>query len=108
MLGRAAEEIVLDIEDNWKRDNLIQAGVDNVVAVTARIDGLKSWLEMRKRLESVAVIRTIDLRLISKTEARMNIYFTGVPEQLALAMEQADLGLLSAGSHWVLTSEATR
>lgn len=108
LLGRAAEEIVLDIEDNWKRDNLIQAGVDNVVAVTARIDGLKSWLEMRKRLESVAVIRTIDLRLISKTEARMNIYFTGVPEQLALAMEQADLGLLSAGSHWVLTSEATR
>lgn len=108
LLKRAAEEVTLDIEDNWKRDNLIQAGVDHVVAVTARIDGLASWLNMRNRLRDVAVIRAIDLRLLSKTEVRMNIHYTGVPDQLVLAMEQADLGLYSAGSTWILTPEAPR
>jgi hypothetical protein len=104
-LARAAVELTSQIEDNWKRDNLLQFGHQAVVAVKIRIDGLAAWLEIRNRLGGVAVIRQSDLVLLSLEEVRVNLHYIGEPEQLALALEQADLVINRQDDGWVLEME---
>jgi len=101
---RAAEELVRSIEDNWKVDNLLQFDQQAVVAVKIKIGGLPDWLKIRERLEGVAVIRRSDLVILSLDEVRVNLHYIGDPEQLDLALRQADLRLVQEGDGWVLES----
>jgi len=102
LLGRAARELTSEIEDNWKRDNLLQFGNKAVIAVTIRIGGLEDWLTVRKKLAGVAVIRSTDLIILSLDEVRVNLNYIGSLQQLSLALEQADLKLIQEGDGWGL------
>ncbi len=102
LLARAASELTRQIEDDWKRENLLQFGNRAVLAVTIRIGGLEDWLKVRKRLVGVAVVRSTDLVIISLDEVRVNLNYIGSLEQLSLALEQADLRLRREGDGWVL------
>ena len=102
LLSRAAIELTSQIEDNWKRDNLLQFGSQAVIAVKIRINSLKDWLDIRRRLGGVAVIRRSDVVILSLDEVRVNLHYIGEPEQLALVLEQADLAINRDGDGWVL------
>jgi hypothetical protein len=102
LLGRAAQELARQVEDNWKKDNLLQFETSAVAAAKVPIRRLKDWLEVRKRLSGVAVVRRVDMILISLDEVRINIHYFGAAEQLVLALEQADLVMSAEGGEWVL------
>ena len=102
LLRRAATVLAQQVEDNWKRDNLLQFGRPAVLAVTVRIRSLGDWLVVRKRLAGVAVIRRADLALLSRAEVRVNLHYIGDPNQLTLALEQADLTLSREENEWIL------
>ena len=102
LLRRAVAEIALLVEDNWKRENQLQFGRSAILAVTVPIGGLPDWLEVRRRLSGVAVVRIADLVLMSRDEVRVNLHYIGDAEQLALALEQADLVLTSVGDDNIL------
>ncbi len=102
LLRRAAAALVQQVEDNWKRDNLLQFGRPAVLAVTVRIKGLGDWLVVRKRLAGVAVIRRADLALLSRAAVRVNLHYIGESDQLTLALEQADLTLSTEDDEWIL------
>jgi hypothetical protein len=102
LLTRASLELTSHIEDNWKRDNILQFGRQAVVAIKIRISSLKDWLDVRSRLEKVAVVRRSDLVILSLEEVRVNLQYIGEPEQLALALEQADLRITREGDGWAL------
>ena len=102
LLRRAASALVHDIEDNWKRDNILRLGDLGVLAVAVPISGLSHWLEIREHLDGVAVIRRIDLVLMSLDEVRVNLHHFGSPDQLVLALEQADLLLTWRGDESIL------
>ena len=101
-MARAAAELSRRVQDNWKNDNLLHFTRKAVVAVTVRIGGLGDWLAVRERLERVAVIRKAELVLLSRDEVRVNLHYIGEPEQLSLALEQADLTLSRDGDDWLL------
>ena len=102
LLARAAADLSRQVQDNWKNDNLLHFTRKAVVAVTVRIGGLGDWLAVRQRLERVAVIRKAELVLLSLDEVRVNLHYIGEPEQLSLALEQADLTLSRDGDDWIL------
>lgn len=102
LLRRAATVLAQQVEDNWKRDNLLQFGQPAVLAVTVRIRSLGDWLVVRKRLAGVAVIRRADLALLSRAEVRVNLHYIGESDQLTLALEQADLTLSREEDEWIL------
>ncbi len=102
LLARAAEELTSIVEDNWKRDNLLQFGRTGVIPVVLPISGLKDWLRVRKRLGGVAVIRRAEMVLLSRDRVRLNLHFIGETSQLTLALEQADLALVQEGGKWFL------
>ena len=93
LLRRAAVGLAREVEDAWKRDNRMAFGRPAVMAVTVPVGGLGDWLAIRGRLERVAVVRRIELVLLSRDEVRVNLHYIGESEQLVLALEQADLVL---------------
>lgn len=103
LLARAARELMAIVEENWKRDNVLEFGRSGLIAAVVPITGLRDWLEVRSRLEGVAVIQRAELVLLSHTEARVNLHFIGKTGQLMLALEQVDLGLSEEGGNWLLS-----
>ena len=102
LLARAAEELTSIVEDNWKRDNLLQFERAGEIPVVLPISGLKDWLRVRKQLGGVAVIRRAEMVLLSRERVRLILHFIGETSQLALALEQADLALVQEGGKWFL------
>lgn len=93
LLNRAAREIMIEVEDAWKRDNQLDFGRPALLAVSIPVSGLADWLAIRQRLSGVASIRQAEVVLMSRSEVRANLHFIGSAEQLALALAQADLVL---------------
>jgi hypothetical protein len=102
LLARAANETTYVVEDNWKRDNLLQFSNSGVLPVVLPITGLKDWVSVRARLSGVAVLRRTEMVLLSKDEVRLNLHFFGDTSQLALALEQVDLKLYQDEGKWLL------
>lgn len=105
LFRRAAAEIMIEVEDGWKRDNLLHFEDSAVIAVSIPIRQLSDWLSVRQRLSEVAFIRNTDLVLLSRSEVRVNLHFIGSEEQLILALDQADLQLTrEPDGEWILRS----
>ena len=104
LLSRAALELTYRLEDEWKSENLIQLGDRQSLPAVIAISGLPDWLEVRRRLASVAIVEKVELLLLSRDEARVNLVYSGTPEQLSVALDQVDLGLLPTDTGWAITS----
>ena len=102
LFHRAVDAIIGQMENDWKQENLLRFDRPSVAAVTVRIADLGDWLTVRRRLENVAVLQRVDLVLLSRDQARVNLYYAGTPRQLLVALEQADLSLAQEGSEWIL------
>ena len=101
-LGRAAVAVVKHIQNTWKHQNLLKLNRPNIAAVAVPITGLEDWLLIQKRLNAVALIRKSDLVLLSLDEARINVHYVGEPEQLRVALGQADLTMIQEDGEWVI------
>jgi hypothetical protein len=102
MLMRVAISTRNKIEDTWKEENLIKFEQGSVLAASVPILSLTDWVEVRRRLADVAIIERIELVLISRNEALINIYYLGGDEQLSLALAQADMRLEEEEGSWTL------
>ncbi|MFC1673482.1 DUF2066 domain-containing protein [Pseudomonadota bacterium] len=102
VLQRAAEQLTAQVEDNWKQDNLIQAGTAQVLPISVPVAGLKSWVSVRERLNGVAIVQNAEMVLLRRDVVRLNLHFIGDAEQLALSLDQADLALWQEAGNWYL------
>lgn len=103
LLARAAEATMTEVQNQWKRENLVSAGEASMESVSVPIAGLNDWLTVRRRLERVQTIEKIEVVLLSRSLAVINIHHFGNAEQLGLALEQADLTLREGAEGLVLT-----
>ena len=101
-LGRAAVAVGKHIENTWKNENLLKLNRLNIAVVAVPITGIQDWLLIQKRLKVVALIRKSDLVLLSLDEARINVHYVGEPEQLRVALGQADLTMIQEEGEWVI------
>jgi hypothetical protein len=102
LLERARRDIVELIEDNWKTANLIQFEQNSVMVAEMPLTSLREWVEAQKRFREVALIQRVDLVLMSREEARFNIFYLGDASQLKLALAQKDLVLTEGEGNWTL------
>ena len=105
MLERAAVQLYAQVQDNWKQDNLIQAGSAQVLPISVPVTSLADWVKVRDRLNGVAIVRRADPVLLRRDEVRVNLHFIGDAEQLALSLDQADLVLWEEAGHWYLAQK---
>ena len=109
VMARAVTALTDETQDRWKRNNRLTAGVASVTAVTVPLAGLPDWLDVRKRLRGIAIIQQVEVVLLSRAEARLNLHYLGDLDQLVLALEQADLNLSSSeGERFLRPAAAAR
>jgi hypothetical protein len=101
-LGRVAAAITRDVEEAWKRDNLLRFGEEASLRVVVPIDELGDWVAVRDRLAGVAAIRRTDIVSMSRSQVRLELHFVGDPQQLRVALAQRDLALAEGAPDWTL------
>ncbi|RDD62799.1 DUF2066 domain-containing protein [Ferruginivarius sediminum] len=105
MLGRAVAKVAREVEEAWKRANLLRFEAEQGMSVEVPIAGLDEWVSVRRRLESIPLIGAASLRLMTRDLAEVDLTYYGDTEQLRLALAQSDLTLKEGGaSGWTLTA----
>jgi len=102
-MARAQRELAEQIEDRWKEANLIQYEQNSVLVAEMPLTSLKEWVEAQRRFRSVAQIQRVDLVLLSRVEARFNVFYLGDASQLKLALAQHDMALTEGEGSWTVT-----
>lgn len=106
LLNSAATEVAVQVEENWKRDNLMQLDSrQESLIVSVPIKGIKYWADVRKRLDSIAFISRKDVLSLTRNEVIVGLYFVGSTAQLKLALAQSDLNLRQGDTSWILRLE---
>ncbi len=102
----AATEAWFLIEDEWKKENMLQFGVTGQITALVPLTSLEGWLAVRTRLQRVPLIDRFELQAITRDRAQVTLYYIGDENQLKLAMAQSDLGFIWQDEAWVIEDRA--
>ena len=102
LLLRGTESIAGAINESWKRANLISFDQQQSIVAEVPLDSLQRWQQVRSSLQSVSMINGVQLRLLNRRAALVEVSFLGAVDQLQLALSQRDLRLSEdrAGGVW--------
>ncbi|HXV23559.1 MAG TPA: DUF2066 domain-containing protein [Alphaproteobacteria bacterium] len=92
-LARAVDAVTQPIESGWKAQNLVGGGGQETLLLSVPLASLKDWIEIRRRLESVSSLRRMTVRSLSRSEASVEITYSGDQRQLQFALAQRELTL---------------
>ncbi len=106
-IARVAAAVQIQVQEDWKRDNRIRFGAESELTAMVSLTGLGDWLDIKRRLAGVAVIRANELVYLSRKQARVRITYIGDAGQLALALSQRDLALEQGAVEWALRRSDT-
>ena len=108
LLATARQKARDELVEGWKQNNLIRFGEKHQMLVSVPLLGLAEWIEIRRRLSSIGLIESVELRSISLGEATLQIGHYGGQKQLALALTQHDMDLRQGSVDWELNINITR
>ena len=101
-LARVALETSHQIEEDWKRENILQLDSSSNLIANFVLNELREWVQLRRRLSEIALLQDIELVMISRRFAMVRMKYFGTSGQLKIALEQHDLLLERAAVNWVL------
>lgn len=90
---QATQRVSGFLQTQWKQENLVSSTVEQHLAVVAPLDSLDSWIDLRRRLGDIPVVRRADLLELSRAQARLDLVYFGDQAQLVRALAQRDLSL---------------
>jgi len=104
LCARAAAEAAAQIQESWKRDNLVAAGApDEPFEATAPLVGLASLIAMKEALAAAGGVRDVRLAELARSRATFRFRFAGGAERLRSVLERQGLTLERAGGNgWTL------
>lgn len=97
LYAQAAQRVSAFLQDEWKRENLVSSTVEQRLDVVAPFASLEEWIDLRRRLGDVSMIRRADLLELARDGARIDLVFVGDQAQLIRALAQRDLALVPVG-----------
>ena len=106
-LARIALETSRQIEEDWKRDNVLRLDSRDTLIADFALNELREWVEMRRRLREIAFLQNVQLVTISRTQATLRLTYFGNPTQLRTALAQRDLVLERGAVNWILRDART-
>ena len=102
LMARAATAGTADVEEAWRRDNVIAAGSEGVLVASVPLAGIGDWIAVRDRLKGVPAVKRSDLLALGKQNGRVELHYLGDPARLRLALAQRDLILDGGADAWIL------
>jgi len=92
----AIEQAVAVLQTGWKEQTIVNPNAPaQSLAATIRFLDLSEWIAIRNRLESVNLIRDLNVRAVSRNGAEIVLAYSGSFDQLRVALAQRELNILS-------------
>jgi len=95
-LAGGVAAVVRQLEERWRQANTVAAGPEQVMQVAVPIRNLSDWVQTKRRLSQVPTVSRVDLMTLTRSAARVELYYRGSPEVLSNALAQQDLSLTEA------------
>ncbi len=90
------------LERVWKRNNAVRLGSRDTLRVTVPLADLRSWVQIRQKLEAMPEIRSLRVERLSRRQAELSIAFIGDRTQLQQALAGRGLDLVLEDGSWQL------
>ncbi|MEH6404450.1 MAG: DUF2066 domain-containing protein [Sneathiella sp.] len=101
-------DVVQNLQESWKDQNILDHSVLNRLAVSTPIKGLTEWLTIQQKLRSIPAVKEMQVRELTIERAFWEFSFVGKLEQLSVALEQRDLILQNMDGYWSIESKVKR
>ena len=102
ILATAALETRTQVDDEWKAANLLRFDREDSLLADIPIGSFRDWLEIRAKLEELALVRRVEIVALSAVAARVTIDFLGDLRQLSGALASSGLELRQGIGIWRL------
>jgi hypothetical protein len=97
VLAKAVDWVETELERQWKQENAITPGQENrQITISVPIDSLEEWVEIRRRLTGIGLVRKAEVLQLRRREARIAVTYSGDLGQLKSALAQRDLELIES------------
>ena len=107
LLKRGTDRVITLLEDDWKAANLIRYDEQRVLRAKVPIASLGEWVSIQRRLATLAMVASVEIDSLSRSEGRLTLRYHGTEDQLRLALVQDDLNLAPEEDGWWLRGRAT-
>ena len=107
LLKRGTDRVITLLEDDWKAANLIRYDEQRVLRARVPIASLGEWVSIQRRLATLAMVASVEIDSLSRSEGRLTLHYHGTEDQLRLALGQDDLDLAPEEDGWWLRGRAT-
>ncbi|MBI3507780.1 MAG: DUF2066 domain-containing protein [Proteobacteria bacterium] len=98
-IARAAADAV---EERWKAEVLVQGSDTSQLRATVPVADLTEWVTLRRRLAEVASVRRLDILVLGRGGAIVDIQHDGGTDALRTALAQRDIALDESEGGWRL------
>ncbi len=99
----AANEVARQVEEDWKRDNIVAFDRrPESLRVSIPFHDMRQWIDIQNRLKAVPIIHEAEILSLSRNGARVDLRYLGDSDQLRLALAQSDLKLRKGDTTWEL------
>ncbi|MEC9347642.1 MAG: DUF2066 domain-containing protein [Pseudomonadota bacterium] len=101
-MNQAVDRMVFDIGELWKQRTTESFGTEARISVLVPVAGLQDWLEIRRRIDDVSLVRSTDVSMMSASDVVVVLNHVGDTELLRRALAQARLLLDQTDGYWTL------
>ncbi|MBE7637148.1 DUF2066 domain-containing protein [Sneathiella sp. P13V-1] len=95
-------DVVLNLQEGWKDQNILDRSIQNRLAITSKINNLQEWLQIKGTASNIPAVQQISVRELSVGNVFWEISFVGDLTQLKSALAQRDLILQNEEGYWTL------
>ncbi len=90
------------IEERWKSEVLVQGSDLSVLRATVPVSDIAEWVTLRRRISDVATVKRMDVLVLGRGGAIVELQHEGGEEALRTALAQRDLTLSPQEGGWRL------
>lgn len=97
LMNSAVFQVKNILRSDWKNKISMRSTVDqraqNRIKAIIRYNSLQQWIDVKQRMESIAVFEEINIEALKPQKAELELTFYGGLDRLKLALQQSNLSL---------------
>src|SRR5581483_9971285 len=97
LLKDGVDRVASLVQNSWKQDNLVDPNQRSQVKVHVPFSSLQQWVEVKRHLAQVSLVKSVNLTNLSRTGADIELTYLGDEVQFVRALNQASLMITSSG-----------
>ena len=102
ILSGAANNLRVEIEEIWKKDNLLRFEDNRELIAQTDLRGLPDLILLKNKLETNSFVQKAEIVRLSLNSALIRVQYIGDPDQLRLALAQREIVLTQGSVYWKL------